>query len=124
MMPWDPSHWLDILMEYAREKDVVASAFLMRLVQRSNKLYKMFGHGKGHREYMGLANSLGLKATETVTFATTRFFISAYEQWEKVYACYESLITAYTTFRELMIMKKKQNMKSVDKTSLSIYVVH
>ena len=59
----------------------------------------MFGHGKGHREYMGLANSLGLKANGTVTFATTRFFSSAYEQWEKVYACYESLIT-YTTFRE------------------------
>ena len=38
MMPWDPSHWLDIVMEYAQEKDVVASAFLKRLVQRSNKL--------------------------------------------------------------------------------------
>ena len=100
LMPWDPSHWIDIVMEEVRERNLTTSPFLKRLVKRSNKLYKMFGHGRGHQEYKGLAKSLGLRALETVTFATTRFFSSAYEQWDKIYLCYESLIKAYCTFRQ------------------------
>ena len=60
----------------------------------------MFGHGRGHAEYKGLAASLKLKALETVTFATMRFFRSPYEQWEKIYLSYKALIETYRQYRE------------------------
>ena len=55
----------------------------------------MFGHGLGNAEYKELAESLGLKAHETVTFATTRFFSSSYKQLEKIYNSYSALIKAF-----------------------------
>ena len=100
LMPWDPSHWLDRVMEYMRENCDESSKYLKRLIKRTNKLYKMFGHGRGHREYKGLAESLGLPALETVTFSTTRFFSSAYEQWSRIYQSYFLLIDTYKTFRQ------------------------
>ena len=95
LLPWDQSHWIDIVMEEARDH-----AFMKRLVRRTNKLHKMFGQGKGHAEYKGLAKSLGLKALDTVVFSTTRFFSSAFESFDKVYESYESLIKAYMEYRQ------------------------
>ena len=60
----------------------------------------MFGSGRGHMEYKGLAASLGLKALETVTFATTRFTSSSYQQWEKIYESYQALIQAFIQHRK------------------------
>ena len=60
----------------------------------------MFSRGRGHVEYKGLASSLGLKALKTVTFSTTRFFSSSYEQWEKIYISYKALIESFRTSRE------------------------
>ncbi len=37
---------------------------------------------------------------DTVTFATTRFTSSSYEQWEKIYLSYEALIQAFIENRE------------------------
>lgn len=73
------SHWLDLVMVFLSE-EATSSQFLKRLVKRSNCFHTMFGSGKGHIEYKGLAASLGLKALDTVTFATTRFTSSSYEQ--------------------------------------------
>jgi hypothetical protein len=36
--------------------------FVKKLIKRSNRFHTMFGSGKGHIEYKGLAASLGLKA--------------------------------------------------------------
>ena len=77
-----------------------SSAFLKRLIKRSNRLHTMFSRGCGHVEYQGLAASFKLKALETVTFATTRFFSSSYEQWDKIYVSYNALMKAFTRFRE------------------------
>ena len=96
---WDASHWFDLVMQKLREDDA-SSAFLKRLIKRSNKLHDMFGRGRGHAEYKGLAASLKLKALETATFATTRFFSSSYEQWEKIYLSYKALIETYRRYRE------------------------
>ena len=60
----------------------------------------MFGRGRGHAEYKGLATSLQLKSLETVTFATTRFFSSLYEQWHKIYVSYKALIETFRKCRE------------------------
>jgi len=95
----DVSHWLDRVMESLREKEDT-SVFLKRLIKRSNKLYIMFGHGRGHAEYVGLAEQLGMKKLETVTFAATRFFSSAFSQWDRLYNSYPSLIQAFEKFRE------------------------
>ena len=70
------------------------------LVRRTNKLRKMLGHGRGHVEYKRLANSLGFNVKETVNFATTRFFSSAYEQWDMIFKSYTTLIDAYERFRQ------------------------
>ena len=77
-----------------------SSLFLKRLIKRANKFHRMFSHGRGHVEYKGLASSLGLKALETVTFSTTRFFSSSYEQWEKIYISYKALIESFRKSRE------------------------
>ena len=94
---WDASHWFDLVMQKLREDDA-SFAFLRRLIKRSNKLDNMFG--RGHAEYTGLAASLKLKALETITFATTRFFSSSYEQRDKVYASYKALVETYRRCRE------------------------
>lgn len=60
----------------------------------------MFARGRGHIEYKGLASSFGLKALETVVFATTRFFSSSYEQWHKIYVSYKALMEAFRRCRE------------------------
>ena len=62
----------------------------------------MYNRDRGHVEYVGLAKRLGLKALETVTFATTRFTSSSYDQWQKIYSSYKALITAFTEIRENM----------------------
>ena len=98
-LPWDTAHWMDRVMEKLREKSGSASYF-KRLIKRSNRLYTMFGHGRGHVEYVELAKSEGRKAMETVTFATTRFFSSAFKQWERIRSNYPQLMRAYTSFRE------------------------
>jgi Ran GTPase-activating protein (RanGAP) involved in mRNA processing and transport len=41
-----------------------------------------------------------LKALETVTYTTTRFSSSAFEQWEKIYKSHPALIQAYIKNRE------------------------
>jgi hypothetical protein len=99
LLPWDVSHWMDIVMVHLRE-DSDSSEFLKRLIKRSNKMHTMFQRGRGHVEYIGLAKRLGLKALETVTFSTTRFTSSSYEQWEKIYTSYKALMTAFMEGRE------------------------
>ena len=92
----DVSHWVDLVMQQLREEDV-SSAFLKRLIKRSNKLNVMFGRGRGYAQYKGLAASLKL---DSVTFATTRFFSSSYEQWDKICRSYKALIEAFKKCRE------------------------
>jgi hypothetical protein len=99
LLSWDVSHWLDLVMVFLRE-EANSSKFLKRLIKRSNRFHSMFGSGKGHVEYKGLAASLGLKALDTVTFATTRFTSSSYQQWEKIYESYEALVQAFIQNRE------------------------
>ena len=96
---WDVSHWIDLVMVKLREEDAT-SHFLKRLIKRSNRLHTMFGRGRGHAEYKGLATSLQLKSLETVTFVTTRFFSSSYEQWHKIYVSYKALIETFRKCRE------------------------
>ena len=43
---------------------------------------------------------MGLKLLEITIFATTRFFSSAYQQWEKIIQFYSSLIKAFKVFRD------------------------
>ena len=100
LLPWDVANWIDRVMEKLREKNDDASPFFKRLIKRSNKLNTMFGHGKGHLEYVGLGKRLGKKSLEIGSFATTRFFSSAYEQWERIIESYPALIDAYISFRE------------------------
>ena len=88
-----------IVMVHLREYSD-SSEFLKRLIKRSNKMHTMFQRGRGHVEYIGLAKRLGLKALETVTFSTTRFTSSSYEQWEKIYTSYKALMTAFMEGRE------------------------
>lgn len=95
---WDVSHWMDLAMVKLREE--TCSAFMKRLIKRANRFHTMFAYGRGHVEYKGLASSLGLKALETVTFSTTRFFSSAYEQWEKIYLSYKALVESFRRSRE------------------------
>jgi hypothetical protein len=73
----DVLHWMDLAMIRLREE--TCSLFMKRLIKRANRFHTMFVHSRGHVEYKGLASSLGLKALETVTFSTTRFFSSSYE---------------------------------------------
>ena len=98
LTPWDVSHWMDLTMVQLREE--TSSVFLKRLIKRANKFHNMFSRGRGYIEYKGLAASLGLKALATVTFSTTRFFSSAYEQWEKIYLSYKALIESFRKSRE------------------------
>lgn len=63
-------------------------------------MHTMFGRGRGHAEYKGFAKILGLKALETVTYATTRFTSSSFEQWEKIYDSYEAMIKSFIQNRE------------------------
>lgn len=99
LMSWDVAHWMDLVMVFLRE-EASSSMFLKRFIKRSNRFHTMFGHGRGHAEYKELADSLGLKALETVTFATTRFTSSSFQQWEKIYNSYRALIQTFTHFRE------------------------
>ena len=59
----------------------------------------MFARGHGHVEYKGLAAYLKLKALETITFATTRFFSYLYEEWDKIYISYKALMEAFRRCR-------------------------
>jgi len=77
LLVWDAAHWVDRVMESIREKDSTTT-FFKRLVKRSNRLYTMFSHGRGHVEYVGLAKQRGVKSFEISTFSTTRFFSFAY----------------------------------------------
>jgi len=98
-LPWDTVHWMDRVMEKLREK-TDCSSFFKRLIKRSNRLHTMVGHGRGHVEYVELAKLEGKKATETLTFATTRFFSSAFKQWERIYQNYTELMNAFASYRE------------------------
>ena len=60
----------------------------------------MFGSGSRREEYKGLTDTLNLKALETVTFSTTRFFSSSFDQWKKIYESYQGLIETYSRCRE------------------------
>ena len=60
----------------------------------------MLGSGSGQEEYKGLTDALHLKALETVTFSTTRFFSSSFDQWKKIYESYKGLIETYSRCRE------------------------
>ena len=66
----------------------------------------MFGSGRGREEYKGLTDALNLKALETVTFSTTRFFSSSFDQWKKIYERatrnqgYQGLLETYSRCRE------------------------
>ena len=93
LTPWDVSHWMDLAMEALRTKSKQSSSFLARLIKRSNRLHTMFS--RGHSEYKGLASSLKLRALDTVTFATTRFFSSAFEQWDKICKSYKALMEVF-----------------------------
>eukprot|EP00794_Sanderia_malayensis_P021154 gene21154-23234_t len=99
LLPWDVSHWMDLAMVELREHSD-SSGFMKLLIKRSNRLHTMFGRGRGHAEYKGLAKILGLKALETVTYATTRFTSSSFEQWHKIYISYPALIAAFAQYRE------------------------
>ena len=97
LLPWDASHWINLVK---LREDSESSSFFKRLSKRSNKLHTMYNRGRGHVEYVGLAKRLGLKALETVTFATTRFTSSSYDQWQKIYCSNKALITAFIEIRE------------------------
>ena len=136
LLPWDPSHWLDIVMEQARETNVETSKFFKRLVNDLIKCTRCSGMDNDLikcTRCSGMDNDL-IKCTRcsgvdndlikctrcsgmdevtlnikvlprlldlnTVTFSTTRFFSSAYESWDRIFTSYESLITAYSQFRE------------------------
>ena len=118
LTPWDASHWMDLVMVEMREENV-CSAFLKRLIKRSNKLHTMFARGRGHVEYKGLATSLNLKALETVTFATTRFFSSSYEQWDKIYTSYKALMEAFRRCRE-----NEEDEEEETKYQVSVMKIH
>ena len=52
-------------------EDSLISSFLKRLVtSRANRFNTMFRRGKGHDEYKGLAESLGLKSLEVVGYSS------------------------------------------------------
>ena len=96
---WDMSHWIDLAMVQLREE--MCSLFMKRrLIKRANRFHTMFGRGRGHVKYKGLASSLELKALETVTFSTTCFLSSSYEQWEKIYLSYKALVESFRRSRE------------------------
>ena len=81
LLPWDISHWLDRVMEELRGKEESTGIFFKRPIKRSNKMHMMLSHGRGHAEYIGIAKQLNLKGSETLTFSTTRFFSSGFNQW-------------------------------------------
>ncbi|KAF0300444.1 hypothetical protein FJT64_027057 [Amphibalanus amphitrite] len=60
----------------------------------------MFGRGRGHDEYFGLAKEKGLDAYEAQVYATTRFTSSAFNQFTTIYKGYEGYVTAYSDLRE------------------------
>lgn len=97
---WDVSHWMDLAMSDLREDGSTASTLLKRLIKRANRFHTMFSHGRGHIEYKGLSSSLDLKGLETVTFSTTRFFSSSFDQWRKIYESYKALIETYKRCRQ------------------------
>ncbi len=100
LTPWDVSHWLDLAMSDLREDSSSAASLIKRLIKRANRFHSMFSRGRGHLEYTGLSDAKGLKALETVTFSTTRFFSSSFDQWKKIYNSYKALIETYRTCRE------------------------
>lgn len=61
----------------------------------------MFGSGHGHEEYKGMTDALNLKALETVTFPTTKFFSLSFDQSKKIYESYKGLIETYRRCREV-----------------------
>ena len=60
----------------------------------------MFGHVRGHVKYTSVAEQIGSRSLEITTFVTTRFFSSAYQEWEKIIKSYPSLIEVFKVFRE------------------------
>ena len=87
-------------MSDLREDSSSALSLIKRLIKRANRFHSMFSRGRGHLEYTGLSDAMGLKALETVTFSTTRFFSSSFEQWKKIYSSYKALIETYRACRE------------------------
>ena len=90
---------MDLVMVNLRERSE-SSDFLKLLIKRSNSFNSMFGRGRGYVEYVGLEKHLGLKAMETVNYATTRFSSSSFEQWDKIYSSYLALIVAFIENRQ------------------------
>ena len=81
-------------------EDSSSASWLIWLIKRANRFHSMFSRGRGHLEYTGLSDAMGLRALEMVTFSTTRFFSSSFEQWKKIYSNYKALIETYRTCRE------------------------
>ena len=80
LLPWDISHWLDHVMEPLCQKEESTRIFFKQLIKRSNKMHMMFGHRHGHAECIRTAKHVNLKGSEMLTFSTTRFFSSAFNQ--------------------------------------------
>ena len=87
-------------MENLHEINKKSQVFCIWLIRRSNRLYARFGHGRSDTKYIGLVQPHELKAIETVTIATTRFFSSSFKQWQNICANYQQLMQAYVSFRE------------------------
>ena len=99
VVPWDPAHWLDLIIGDIREKEENGE-ILKRLVKRVNKFHHMFGSGRGHDEYQGFTKENELPSYKTKNFSTTRFASSSFECFQKTYDNYEGLVKTYNTFRE------------------------
>lgn len=96
VIPWDTAHWMDLCMVDIRE----SSEFLRRFIKRANQFNTMYGRGKGHAEYQGVAKQNSLKAHVTKVYATTRFASSSFSQFESIYESYEALCKAFSAIRE------------------------
>ena len=69
-------------------------------IKRANQFSTMYGRGKGHAEYQGVAKQNSLKAHVTKVNATTWFASSSFSQFESVYESYEALCKAFSAIRE------------------------
>ena len=98
VVPWDVGHWMNLAVVEVRDKS--ESELLSRFIKRANKFHSVFGRGRGHDEYFGVASDQGMKAYEAQVYATTRFTSSAFSQFSTIYKGYEGYATAYTEMRE------------------------
>ena len=98
VVPWNLGHWMNLAVVEVRDKS--DCELLTRFIKRSDKFHTMFGRGRGHDEYFGVAEDGGLKTYEAQVYATTRFTSSAFSQFRTIYKGYEGYVTVYTEMRE------------------------